>query len=259
MKLNRKRISIPIALVVVLGTLASARAWLPNVGFWSPSGCTHGKQTFITSGSPQTFTVSAANCTNLTIKAWGGGGVGAGYFDVCDANYYFNGGGGGGYATLNYAATVGHNLTIYVGMAIAGYDGSQVYPDGGAGAGSSAHWYGTGGGSSSVWDSATELVEAGGGGGGGSTSGTAGGGTNSSCGTPGINAGVNAVYNSSAAGGGGYCGGSAGQGGSSYFQAGGSQSAGSGISPGNPGDPDFPGFHAEGAGGINGGVVVIKY
>ena len=266
MKLGKKKTSALIAVFVLMGTLATARAWLPNVGFWSPSGCTHGKQTFVCTGGLQTFTVSAANCTALTIKAWGAGGVGSGYIDECDGNYYFDGGGGGGFATLTYTATVGHNLTVYAGCSTGPYAG---YPDGGAqargyangtpGAGG-GYWEGNGGGSSSVYDSSTELLEAGGGGGGfggwGGTNGGPGGGTNSSCGSPGRNSGVNAVYWTSAGGGGGYCGGTAGQGGSSYFTAGGSQTPGIGVNAGNTSDPDYWTF-----GGNNGdtGYVVIKY
>ena len=185
--------------------------------------CTPGSQVFNT-GDNQNFVVPA-NCTSVSVKAWGAGG------DFGDADGVGGDGGGGGYAGATLTVTPSETLKVRVGSP----GGGQYASDYG--------WGGNGGGSSSVLRGTTVLIEAGGGGGAAAQGpGGAGGGIRA-CASPGNQAGQNATPGSECGGGGaGYCRGSTvacgGEGGSSYVPAGGVELPGSGSTPGNAGDPD---------------------
>lgn len=121
------------------------------------------KVVFNYTGSDQFYTVPAG-ITQITVKAWGGGGAGG--------NYSFNDyGGGGGYVNGVLNVTPGDVLKIIVGGGGKTGMGPGAYGGGGAKSGGNAAFGARGGGRSAVRNAAdTELITAGGGGGGGGSS-----------------------------------------------------------------------------------------
>jgi uncharacterized protein DUF6701 len=175
--------------------------------------------------------VVRAECTLLTVEAWGaGGGAGGG------ANAAGGNGGGGGFARAGIAVTPGETLTIVVGGGgtgagasgggiNGGTGGGGTTPTAGGGRGGSGGDFeagdgGGGGGYTAVLRSGAFLIQAGGGGGGGGSGKTfAGGAGGAGGGTSGL-AGSNGAGTSAGVGGGGGTTTGGGAGGASSGQAG---------------------------------------
>jgi hypothetical protein len=121
----------------------------------SATAIAHGTQTFVYTGSAQSFTVPAC-ITSLTVQMWGAGGGGGDW----------GSGGAGAYVTGTLTVTPGQVLSIIVGGGGATNSGSGGY-GGGGNAGSATYYAGAGGGRSAIQYSSSDLVTAGGGGGGG--------------------------------------------------------------------------------------------
>jgi hypothetical protein len=128
---------------------------------WTVSGngtCQVTKQVLTTVTASGSFVVPA-DCTTVTVKAWGAGG----------GNY----GGGGGFAKATISVTAGETLTYIVGGGGTQANGSDApggVGGGGTGPSSAVGFGGSGGGMSAVKRSTTYLIVAGGGGGGGASS-----------------------------------------------------------------------------------------
>ncbi|HET8709353.1 MAG TPA: hypothetical protein VFL85_03670, partial [Candidatus Saccharimonadales bacterium] len=129
--------------------VAVAGGFIYTVGGNYPNGSS---AIFNTQGSA-TYTVPAG-FTNITVKAWGGGGGGGAGGGGGTAG---GTGGGAGYIKSTITVTPGETLNLYVG---AGGKGGATNPNGGGGGGG-------GGGYSSVSRGSTTLTLAAGGGGGG--------------------------------------------------------------------------------------------
>jgi len=212
----------------------------------------------VTPGENLTITVGAGGIGGTGINGGGGGGgssikrsstrlIVAGGGGGGPSTYSgSNGDGGAGGGTTGVSGTVGSsgcaNATGGTQSA-AGSAASCSRNNGSAGSGSSGGaGYGASGGAGGVGD--------GNGGAGGTASGDAGGG------------GGGGGYYGGGAGGTGNAGwGSGGAGGSSYVPAGGTNTAGSGVTPGNSGDGDRGGLSDGGVVGASGddGVVVVTY
>jgi hypothetical protein len=239
--------------------LASATSSAFTIKVASQNGCEPGTQIFtfksyrnevveeISDDSyfNQDFSIPA-NCTEITVKAWGAGGGGV-YFTP--DNY----GGGGGFSQATLTVTPGETLNIRVGQGGLGTleytqycSECSVWPwrIAGGGARGGSYGVGSGGGGSFVFRGKDVLIAAGGGGGGGFYSnmpGGAGGGSEGSQGLP-----INGLDGSKGGGGGTqYSGGTAGFGDGA--------TAGQSLKGGKGGDPTYSEGDAYGAGGGGGG------
>lgn len=106
--------------------------------YWRDGGCAPGKQTFVFTGSDQTFTVPA-KCNFISIKAWGAGGAGSSIWT----------GGPGGYAAGRTSVTEGTQLRVVVGGQ--GVAGASTKAGGYGGGGQGFGGGGSGGGRSSLF------------------------------------------------------------------------------------------------------------